>query len=388
MSLNHPVKWIFIFIYLQLCTCCLICFVYDRKANQFVFSRKLWILNGIMVVVIALSLPGNIYMSFIYNSFLSLKKVLEVSQFSYVTAYTALIATLVLFWRRSEESTNLLNKYLLLMNDIEKLMNPQELMDKKSILVLVFKLFIALVRVSMYISYAVQTSSRESSYFTFLWVSLILEFNIIQITSCWYFSISTVHWQLYARFSEHFQSFLQDNFQSVGKKDQRLVNMCQSCAISDQLDAYGRILSRLFQICNELNDNFETLIASLVAYIYVNILTDSYYIYFVYEDSNLVFWENTTFLSRKYIMLATDILAFVLIIFVSNSTMYSSRKILIDFNYYVRSPKVEGRLERTVSILGRFFESFFKRMLVLFGNSPRLYNLILHEKCPKQAHQT
>lgn len=359
MSLNHPkylkIKWIFIFIYLQLCTCCLICFVYDRKANQFVFSRKLWILNGIMVVVIALSLPGNIYMSFIYNSFLSLKKVLEVSQFSYVTAYTALIATLVLFWRRSEESTNLLNKYLLLMNDIEKLVNPQELMDMKSMLVLVLKLFIALVRVSMYISYAVETSSRESSYFTFLWVSLILEFNIIQITSCWYFSISTVHWQLYARFSEHFQSFLQDNFQSVGKKDQRLVNMCQSCAISDQLDAYGRILSRLFQICNELNDNFEILIASLVAYIYVNILTDSYYIYFVYEDSNLVFWENTTFLSRKYIMLATDILAFVLIIFVSNSTMYSSQKILTDFNYYVRSPRVEERLERTVSILGRFF---------------------------------
>lgn len=352
--LNFPIlKFLFIFHYIQLCSSGLITFTYDQKAGQIVFSKKRWFLSGIIAVFITFSLFVNIYVTFGNNEFLTLEKVTEISAISFANAYVSLIIILFSLWIRAEKIAILLNNGILLIRDIDKLVGIQNMFNADSKIVIFYKITFFLTRLIIYLWHVVETNHNKSSFLTLISILLTFEFNAIQVASNWHFFISVIQWRLYTTFSQSFEIFLKNNFQNSNdsnRKDKLAnIRIYQCCDISDRIDGYAKILGRMCQISSEINDNFGILITAVIAFNYLNITTDSYYMYFIYVSQQQIHLENLTVLTRKYIMVFAELIATILTIFVSNSTMYHARKLESDIEAYTSLQKLDERLEETVS---------------------------------------
>ncbi|XP_037916149.1 gustatory receptor for bitter taste 66a-like isoform X1 [Hermetia illucens] len=220
-------------------------------------------------------------------------------------------------------------------------------------IVIFYKITFFLTRLIIYLWHVVETNNNKSLFLTLISILLTFEFNAIQVASNWHFFISVIQWRLYATFSQSFEIFLKNNFQNSNhsnRKDKLAnIRIYQCCDISDQIDGYAKILGRMCQISSEINDNFGILITAVIACNYLNITTDSYYMYFIYMSQQQIHLENLTVFTRKYIMVFAELIATILTIFVSNSTMYHARKLESDIGAYTSLQKLDERLEETIN---------------------------------------
>lgn len=346
-------KFLSSFLYIHLCAFGLATFIYDQKTKQIIFSRKLWILNGIAAIFIAITCIFNIWVLFIHSDFLLRSKISLVGVLCYSVGYAALVSMLFSLWKEAEKLANALNEVLKLIKDIGKLTNSSDLFEMGLIHLIIYKFIVSFVRFIMYIWHAVETTQEDSPFVFYVWILHLLEFKTIQIAANWNFLTSTIQLQLYDKVSSNFRSFLKANFLEPCdlNKDLKPSKMHVCCQISDQLDVYAEILSRMYRISTELMRYFGILVFASISFGYTNATVDAYYMYFIYTSPGKVFPADTSYLIRKYVLIFADLFGNITMICVASATMSRARQIERDYQAYVGFRKCDDRLEKSVSTL-------------------------------------
>lgn len=340
----------------------LITFFYDRKTKRMVFSRKLWFLNGIGGVCVIIIFIFNIYIAFITNDFLLVQKISEISIFACTIGFISVNFALFSFWYRAEEFVNTFNKISLILEDIQRLVNPGQLFGVWPMMIILYKITVSLLRFIMYIWDAMEVARNYGVLVKLSWISLNLQFNSVHVISDWYVLASLIRYQLYKNFSEQFKLYLKGNFVGMKELDKRRefskIQYC--CDISDKLDDYAQILDRIFRICNELDRHFELIIVAAISFSYSSVLAAAYFLYFTYVDPRKLHSSNLLFLVQKHAIGLADLSFIILVLFVANFTKINSEKIRSNFQNHITFEKLDVRLEKTVSRL-------FKINLILLG---------------------